>query len=167
MSAFDVVYYLLAGIALIGALIVVFTRDMMRMAVGLAVFLLAIAGFFLLYGMAFLAIAQVFVYVGGVLVLLLFAVMAIRRDADGRPELGGRYDLSALIVAVGLFFLMVRTLAPLTAAGTLRESVVDHSVEDLADVLLSAMLPHFELLGALLLVALVASVAIVGARARR
>jgi NADH:ubiquinone oxidoreductase subunit 6 (subunit J) len=72
----------LSAVALFGALAVVFVRDVMRMALGLGAFLMAVAGFFAYYGFGFLALAELFVYVGGVLVLVLFAIML--RCSGGR-----------------------------------------------------------------------------------
>ena len=75
----------LSAVALAGALAVVFARDVMRMALGLGAFLMAVAGFFAYYGLGFLALAELFVYVGGVLVLVLFAIMLVQRSGAGAP----------------------------------------------------------------------------------
>lgn len=159
MSTMTLAWWVLSVLAVGGALAVVFARDVLRMVAGLAAFLLSVAGFFLLYGMSFLAAAQVFVYVGGVLVMMLFAIMVIGRDAHGRPEMGSRFDLAAFVVAGGLFFIMQWTLAG--SAPSVPEVVSDAgSVELLGSTLLSSMLPHFEFLGAMLLVALVAVIAV-------
>ena len=153
------VAWVLAAVCLIGAVAVVFAHGMTRMVLGLAAFLIGVAGYFLLYGMALLAAVQVFVYVGGVLVLVLFAIMVVRRDAGGRPGLTNRHDLSSMIVSVGLFALMQRTLAP--GAPALEDVVrTEDALAGLSDTLLGPMLPHFETIGVVLLIALVAAVAV-------
>lgn len=154
-----VLFWALAALAGLGTVTVVLTRDVMRMTLGLGAFLLAVAGFFALFGFGFLALAELFVYVGGVLVLVLFAVMLVHRGEPGSPSLESRHDLLALIACVGVFgfvTLMLRPLAPSLG------SVSPTSVDALGDVLLGELLGHFELAGALLLAALVAVVAVSG-----
>ena len=78
----------LAGVAVTGALAVVLSREVMRMALGLGGFLLALAGLFAYFGFGFLALAELFVYVGGVLILILFAIMLVHRTGRGAHAAG-------------------------------------------------------------------------------
>lgn len=157
-------FYTMAVLAVAGAVAVVFAREVMRMALGLAVFLLATAGLFLYYGVSFLAAAQVFVYVGGVLVLMLFAIMMLRRSGSGVPDLASRHDVVSGIMCAMFFgfgsWLLVRG-APAGAP-----SALEAGTGELARTLLGPMLPQFEMLGALLLIALVAVMAVVGGERR-
>ncbi|MGB4441400.1 MAG: NADH-quinone oxidoreductase subunit J [Coriobacteriia bacterium] len=156
----DVLFFLLAAAALVGALVVVFTRDIMRLVLGLGTFLLSVAGFYLFYGATFLAIAQIFLYVGGVLVLVVIAIMTVHRTPDDEPVLTNRRSYGALLVSAGVFGLLVNglggqvpaTSAPVSGAG----------IQALGDMLLGALLPHFEIIGGLLLAGLVVVLAITG-----
>lgn len=148
----------LGFLALIGAGLVVLTRDVSRLAIGLGVFFLAVAGFFAYLGFGFLALAELFVYVGGVLVLVLFAIMLIHRQAPGAPSLESRHDLLAAVACVGIFGMLVMVLRDVTL--TVGEGPT--GPDALGRVLLGPLLPQFELVGALLLAALVAVVAIAG-----
>jgi hypothetical protein len=49
----------------------------------LGAFLVAVAGFFVYWGATFLGVVQLFVYIGGVLVLMIFAIMLVHRSPDG------------------------------------------------------------------------------------
>ena len=73
-----------------------FSRDMLRMGLGLGAFLIAVAGMYLYFSMPFLAVAQVFVYVGGVLVLILFAIMLLHTRETGAadPRIQARHRLA-------------------------------------------------------------------------
>lgn len=148
----------LATLAVVGALVTVTTRDVMRLALGFGIFLLAVAGSFALAGFGFLALAQVFIYVGGVLVLILFAIMLIHRSEDGTPRLTSRHDALAAVASLGVVVLAGQLLAP--HLGTLGAPEAVHTLEDLSDALLGEWLIHFELAGLLLLAALVAVVSI-------
>lgn len=166
MNLADAAFWGLALAAVAGAVAVVFAREMVRMLAGLGLFLLAIAGFFAWYRMPLLAAVQVFVYVGGVLVMMLFAIMATRRDESGKRRMSGRYDFAAFVVAVGVFLLingvgrfsgLLSQVAPEPAQNTSGDALVS-----LANTLLGDALPQFEMAGVLLLAALVAVIVISG-----
>ena len=154
----DVLFWLLGGVALAGAVVVVTTREVMRLAVGLGAMFLAVAGLFAYFGFGFLAIAEVFLYVGGVLVLFLFAIMLVHRDPDGAPALGSRPSVVAVLAAAGVFGTLVFGLNGL--AGQLTDTMPGPTLDALGAVLLGGLLPQFELAGMLLLVALAAIVAV-------
>lgn len=152
----EVLFWALSACAVLGALVVLVTKDLTRLAIGLGLFLFALAGLFAWLGFGLLALAQVFLYVGGVLVLVLFAVMLIHRIEPGRPAVESRHDLLAAVASGGVFAMLVMVL---------RSSVADVDVvrsapARVSEVLLGDLLPHFEVAGLLLLGALVAVVAV-------
>jgi NADH-quinone oxidoreductase subunit J len=155
----QVLFALLGTLALAGAALVVWTRDVTRIALGLGVFLLAVAGLFALFGFGFLALAELFVYVGGVLVIVLFAIMLVHRSQPGEPSLSIRHDPLAAVACAGVFGFLVLAFRPL---GMSLDIATGTGTDQLADLLLGSMLPVFELAGVLLLAALIAIVAIVG-----
>jgi NADH-quinone oxidoreductase subunit J len=147
-------------VALSGALAVVFAREVMRMALGLGAFLMAVAGFFAYYGFGFLALAELFVYVGGVLVLVLFAIMLVQRSGTGAPVLESRADALAVVSSAAVAVLLFAMVRPLAARFSTPAAV--GGARDLSAALLGRLLPQFEAVGLLLLVSLVAVVVIVG-----
>ncbi|PKQ38584.1 MAG: hypothetical protein CVT59_00365 [Actinobacteria bacterium HGW-Actinobacteria-1] len=161
----EILAFALAALLMLGgAAVVALTKDLMRLVVGLGAFLLGVAGMFLYYGHAFLATAQVFVYVGGVLVLVVFAVMVVHRANGGRPLVTSQHDIGAAAVAFGVSGMLVMSLRE-SVGGWLPESGTSGS--SIAQELLGGHLVAFELLGVLLLVALVAVLLIVGPGERR
>lgn len=160
----DILFWLLAAIALTGAAYVVLTRDVMRMVLGLGAFLLAIAGFFAYYGYGFLALAEVFVYVGGVLILILFAIMLVHRTPQGRPDLESNHNVP-LALAVAAFVGLIGVLLQ-PAAGRIGIAVSAAGPDGLGAMMLGPLLVPFEIAGGLLLTALVAVVVIAGGERR-
>jgi NADH:ubiquinone oxidoreductase subunit 6 (subunit J) len=150
-----VTFWLLTAVALVGAAAVVLSRDALRLVLGLGAFLMALAGFYVYYGMGFLAAAQVFVYVGGVLVLVLFALLLLARDEGGRLLAPARFDISALSVGLGIAVVLGWTLRDVAPPPAQSPPL------GLGATLLGPMLPAFELGGVLLLAALVAVLVIV------
>jgi NADH:ubiquinone oxidoreductase subunit 6 (subunit J) len=152
-------YWLVSAFALVGAATVVFTKDLIRLAMGLGVFFLACAAYFAVLGFGFLALAELFVYVGGVLVLVLFAIMLLPRAQPGEPALTSRRDPLAAVTSFSFAALLVALLrssvpAPLGGDGS--------TIDGLGRALLGPWLTQFELVGLLLLAALVAVVSITG-----
>jgi NADH-quinone oxidoreductase subunit J len=153
------IFWLLAICAGIGALAVVMSHDVMRLALGLGLVLLSTAGFFVLLGFGFLALAEVFVYAGGVLVLVLFAIMLVHRGEPGQPSLEVTHDPLILVGCVGVFALLLAVLRPVALQ---LQTSSGGSVDALGSVLLGDLLLPFELSGLLLLAALVAVVSVMG-----
>jgi NADH-quinone oxidoreductase subunit J len=159
-------FWVAAAVTLAGAVGVVLSRETMRLVLSLGGFLLGVAGLYLYYAMPMLAAAQVFLYVGGVLVLFIFAIMALRRGPDGRIELARRLDIGILAVSASVFALLVAGLWDLR--GVLADGPVGRAgVEAVGTALLTTYLPQFEIAGGVLLVALVAAVAIAGREGER
>ena len=147
----------LAALTLAGAAVVLLTREMMRMIIGLGAFLLGIAGLYAWLGFGLLAVAELFVYVGGVLVLFLLAVTAMGRDSDSRA-IARHFDIGAAVICAGLAVVLVLALQGLLPASA---PVAGVTVENTADALLGVWLPQFEIAGVVLLAGLAAALAIV------
>lgn len=155
--SFTLMFWALTALAFLGGALVVLTRDVTRLALGLGAFLLAVAGFFALYGFGFLALAELFVYVGGVLVLVLFAIMLVHRAKPGAPALEVRHDVLAAVACLGIVGFVLVAFRQVGAVSPLGPST---GPSELGELLLGRMLPQFELAGALLLAALIAVVAV-------
>lgn len=97
----DFVFWLLAVMSVGAALAVVFLRDVFRAALALVLCFLIVAGIFITLSADFLAAVQVLIYIGGISVLIVLAIMLTRDVQQGSPA--NRLRIPALIVAV-LFF---------------------------------------------------------------
>ena len=82
MSITLAVFYLLAALTVASALGVALSRSIVYSAFSLMGALLGVAATFVLLGADFLGVVQLLVYVGGILVLTLFAVMLTHRISD-------------------------------------------------------------------------------------
>ena len=88
MTPEAIVFYLFAAISVGSALLVVLARSLIYSAFALLGAFFGVAGLYVLLGADFLAATQLLVYVGGILVLLLFGVMLTHKiyDLDLRSE---------------------------------------------------------------------------------
>jgi len=164
----QLVFLLFALLTLGSALAVLLTRNVMYAAFFLLLTLLGVAGLFVLVGADFLAVAQVMIYVGGVLVLIIFGVMLThkRQAADSSPAKPNfiltqhRGWFWPLLVAVGLFYALYSVLVRATFVMFNREAVWQETPELIGRQLMTEFSLPFELAGLLLLVALIGAATI-------
>jgi NADH-quinone oxidoreductase subunit J len=103
-----VAFWIMAVVAVIGALGVVFLRNIFHAALSLVLCFLTVAGLYITLSADFLAAVQILVYVGAISVLIILAIMMTREVQRGSPA--NRLKLPVFIVAVVLLGIMVYTV---------------------------------------------------------
>lgn len=158
MTAFDVAFAALGVVAVASGLLAVTTRQVVHAALWLVVTLASLAGLFLVLGAEFVALVQLLVYVGAVVVLVLFALMLTRAPIGISHELSTSATHRALAAVVGgaTTALLLAVLLPLA---TIVERAPT-STGQLAKDLFGPWVWPFELLSLLLLAALVGALAV-------
>jgi NADH-quinone oxidoreductase subunit J len=78
-----IIFLVFAGITILSALMVVFSKEIVRNVVWLAMTFIGVAIIFLFLNAEYLAIIQILVYVGAVSVLILFGIMLTKRRMSG------------------------------------------------------------------------------------
>jgi NADH-quinone oxidoreductase subunit J len=150
---------LLGVVALASALLVVTTREMVHAALWLVVTLGAIAGCYLLLSAEFVAWVQVLIYVGAVVVLLLFGIMLTRAPTGELSDLDSANRPAALLVALAATGTLIGLLVQ-----AFHDVWVDlrHAPPGRASVMGGAVFRHwvlpFEVLSVLLLAALIGAI---------
>ncbi len=99
-------FYLFAALTVVAAIGVVTLKNPMYGAISLLVSFLGVAVLFLLRHAEFLAVVQVFVYGGGIMVLFLFVIMLVNLHKLGEAQVFWRQSPAALVLALlllGLF----------------------------------------------------------------
>ena len=158
-----VLFYIFALLVLGGGVLTITRRNSVHAALWLIVSLLGTAGLFLLRQAEFLFAVQIVLYIGGVVLLILFVVMLVNLDETARVRQFNKQWWIALacavVVGAELMFLLRRGLGSLELAeGAPANAAVEGNTERLADVLFSEYLLPFEIASLLLLVAIVGSV---------
>ncbi len=165
MTALDVALVGFGLLALAGALLAVTTRHIVHAALWLVVALGSLAGVYLVLGAEIVALVQLLVYVGAIVVLVLFALMVTRspigpsRDHATSPAHRG----VAAVIAAGLVALLLAVLLPIAGSGAVTRQVTSNRA--LGADLFGTWAWPFELLSLLLLASLVAALAIARSRA--
>lgn len=148
-------FFVLAAITIFCALWVVSGRNLFHNVLMLSVFLGGIAGLYLLAGADFVALAQVMVYVGGVVVLVLFAIMLTLEVTDIHLTQTSHHNVLAAFVAVGMGLVMtlVAKTTPFGAAPQGRP--IASTVAVIGTSVTKEWIVAFEVVGLILLVGLV------------
>ena len=84
LSLGDAIFYLVATVTVVSAAVVAFSPNIVYSAFALMGAFMGVAGLYVFLAADFVAVIQVLIYVGGILVLVLFAVMLTHRIADVR-----------------------------------------------------------------------------------
>jgi NADH-quinone oxidoreductase subunit J len=155
------VFVLLSLVTLGSALLVVTTSQMVHAALWLVVTLGGVAGIFLLLAAEFVAWVQVLIYVGAVVVLLLFALMLTRAPTGRQVDLTVRRVLPAALVALLVAALLgVTVVAGFSDVRIELDGVVVGSAEATGATVFTLWVLPFEVLSVLLLAALVGAIAL-------
>jgi NAD(P)H-quinone oxidoreductase subunit 6 len=151
------VFYAMSGLALVGAGWVAFSKNIVRSAFALLLTFFGVAGLYALLSADLVAVIQLMVYVGGVLVVMLFAVMLTARIADVRASnrsLGMIAGVAATVpLAAGLCWIAVQI--PLPVPELAPQPPLSAAV---GNALLQGYVVPFEVASVLLLAALIGAV---------
>jgi NADH-quinone oxidoreductase subunit J len=157
MEVSTVVFYLIALITVGSAAIVAFSRNIIYSAFSLLGTFMGIAGIYVFLGADFVAAVQVLIYVGGILVLILFAVMLTHRITDVEVTNRSVGRIPALII-VGIFFaLLVQTIRE-TPWARVKSIAYQPTTAKIGELFLDQYLLPFELASLVLLAAMIGAV---------
>ncbi|WP_242394685.1 NADH-quinone oxidoreductase subunit J family protein [Anaeromyxobacter oryzisoli] len=155
----DVLFYVIAGFTVVGAAGVTLSRNILYSAFGLLTALLGAGALYVMLSADFVAVAQLLVYIGGVLVLILFAVMLTSRISDIKVSNTsfGLFGGVLLFVAAAPVLLSVALLTPWRVVPP---AALAPTAEVIGDALLSRWLLPFEVASLVLLSTLIGAVLI-------
>ncbi len=155
----DVLFYLLAALAVAGAAGVALSRNILYSSIGLLMSLLGAGSLYVFLSADFVAVTQLLVYIGGVLVLILFAVMLTNRitEVSVSNTSFGLFGGFLLFVSVAPVLLAVAALTPWSARPP---GPLVPSTEAIGNAFLTKWLLPFEVASLVLLATLVGAVVI-------
>jgi NADH:ubiquinone oxidoreductase subunit 6 (subunit J) len=155
MDLYTIAFYLFAFVTLASASVVVFSKNILYSGFSLLFTFFGVAGLYVLLTADFIAITQVMIYVGGILVLVLFGIMLTTKVISVDMRTGTFQTLPAVLVVaalagtlVGIFWTTDWTISP-NAVG------FEKTAPKIGEMLLSSYLLPFEVASIVLLVALV------------
>lgn len=157
MDIFSIVFYLFAVIIVVSAAIVVMSKNIMYSAFSLLFTFFGVAGIYVLLNADFIAVTQIMIYIGGILILIIFGVMLTSRitGVDIKSGTTGKLQIAfagviSLIIAITLIFIFANTK-------WFTSDLKPHqsTIEDIGKELLTNYLLAFEAASVLLLIAII------------
>jgi NADH-quinone oxidoreductase subunit J len=103
-------FAIIAAVMIVGALRVVTTKNVVHAALWLVVVLTGAAAQYLLLAAEFVAVTQILIYVGAIMVLFLFGTMLTRAQIGREKDLDNKYRTPAVLVALLTLGVMVYAL---------------------------------------------------------
>ena len=166
MLAQNIIFGLLAVAMGVAALRMVTTRNVVHAALHLVIVLAGIAAQYVLLAAEFVAVVQVLVYIGAIVVLFLFGIMLTRAKIDGEGDLDNDQRWLGLAVSVFLLGVLGVTLwqafgeESLNLTNSVAKGASGTNTNEVANSLFSQYLVPFEVASVLLLAALVGAVVV-------
>jgi NADH-quinone oxidoreductase subunit J len=165
MTAEQAFFLLFAFGALLGAGGVIAAKNPVNSAVSLVASFFCLAGVYVLLNAQFLAVLQILVYAGAIMVLFLFVLMLLnlREGEGGKPQLSAT-KLVGVVMALGVGFVIASSaLGSIEGSRTLVSSTIPEAYGQVAPIGMALMTRNvlaFELVGVLLLVGIVGAVVV-------
>ena len=150
-------FYVTGALTLGGALVVVMSRNIVYAAFGLLASMVGVAGLFLLAYAEFLALAQLLIYGGAIVIVILFALMLTRIEDFESLSDHPQWPIAA-IVAIAVFGVIAATVVGTAVPASERASI---SFTALGTSLFTEWAVAFEVASLILLVALIGAVVMV------
>jgi len=156
MSAEMLLFFLFAGIAVLGALSLILQRHPIHSALSLIVVMVALAALYLLLGAEFIAAVQVIVYGGAIMVLFVFVIMLLNAGVEERTNLSRMARYAGVPLGIALTAMLAWRLWGTPTAAP--QAFPDKPTEVLSLMLFREFVLPFELTSILILIAILGAV---------
>lgn len=155
MSPGTITLYIFVFAASVSVIIMLFTRTVFYAALAMMVSLIAISGIYALLYAEFLAITQLVIYAGGVLVLIVFGIMLTNRIAGKPLVTESQHVMKSGIISLGMFITLIVAYQKTSFNQTDTAPVEANHINHIGIELMSSYVAPFEIGGILLLVCLI------------
>ena len=163
MGITTILFWFLSALAIGGALMVVVSKNPVHSILYLIVTFFAISGHYVLLNAQFLAIVNIIVYAGAIMVLFLFVVMLMNLNAESAPPQKNKYILyGGTIAGASLLLVLVAAIKQTTVTGQMVETNSGSAglIENLGKLLFTDYVFPFEISSVLFLSAMIGAVVI-------
>jgi len=159
MSAALLIFFVLAGLAVFGAVALILQSHPIHSALSLILVMLSLAGLYLLMGAEFVAAVQIIVYGGAVMVLFVFVIMLLNAGEEERTNFSKLATFAGVPLALALGGVIAAAIA--RSSGHLPAPAANGaltSTRELSKLLFSEFVYPFELTSFLILVAIIGAI---------
>jgi len=163
MGIIQILFWFLSALAVLSAVMVVVSKNPVHSILYLIIVFFAISGHYVLLNAQFIAIVNIIVYAGAIMVLFLFVVMLMNLNAETEPPQKSKYLMYAGVIAGASLLLVI--VAALKKAGTVQQlaQLKDGNaglIKNLGNTLFKDFVFPFEISSVLFLSAMIGAVII-------
>ena len=159
MSITTLIFYLLSVMAAGSAIMMLLSKNPVKSILWLIVVFFAISGHYVLLNAQFLAVVNIIVYAGAIMVLFLFVVMLMNLNAESEPAKNYRMQLIGIISGGSLLLILVSALMQMNAQQPVQMKIGDAGlIANLGKTLFTNYVVPFEISSVLFLSAMIGAV---------
>ena len=156
-------FYLLSGMIVFASLSILFSKNIVHAIFLLVIVFVGIAGIYLISNAEFVGVTQIMIYVGGILILMMFGVMLTSRVAGQKLLMEHKRIGSSFIIAAALLIVLLYPLKDGFPQATFEPQDTNFSVTQQIGIrLMTTELLALEVTGILLLMALIGAAFLAG-----
>ena len=155
MNLTSILFYTFEALAAVSAIALIFVRNVFHGAILLITCLLALAGIYIIAFAEFVAVTQILVYAGGILVVILFGIMLTTKLAGKPLMIEHVYGFSGTLAGSLFFGLLVFYIGKADFNHDASTSIRVTEIKSIGVGLMTEFVLPFEVAGLLLLVALI------------
>lgn len=160
MSIHEILFWFLTVMAIGCGLGVILSRNPVNSVLFLIATFFAISGHYIMMNAQFLAVVNIIVYAGAIMVLFLFVIMLMNLNADTEPQKNRLVQLAG-IISGGALFLVVLAALKTTTVNTLEPGSTDIGlIKNLGKTLFTQYVLPFEISSVLFLSAMIGAIVI-------
>jgi NADH-quinone oxidoreductase subunit J len=157
MPITETIFWALSSVAILAALMVIFSKNPVHSVLWLIVVFFAISGHYVLLNAQFLAIVNMIVYAGAIMVLFLFVIMLMNMNADQEPNKSKWMKMAGVVSGGSLMLILVASLKNSTAIAGGQDAGIG-LIQQLGRTLFSEYVVPFEISSVLFLSAMVGAI---------
>jgi len=157
MTGQMLIFFVLAAVAVLGAISLILQRHPIHSALSLIVVMVALAGLYLLLGAEFVAAVQIIVYGGAIMVLFVFVIMLLNAGEEERTNFSKLATYAGIPLAVALSGLIAAAIASSNLPPAPATTALS-STKSLSMLLFKEFVYPFELTSFLILVAIIGAI---------
>lgn len=160
MSVYEILFWVLTVMALSCALGVILSRNPVNSVLFLILTFFSISGHYILMNAQFLAVVNIIVYAGAIMVLFLFVIMLMNLNADTEPQKNRLVQLAG-VISGGVLFLVILAALKTASGDSLQQTSTDIGlINKLGKTLFTQFVLPFEISSVLFLSAMIGAIVI-------
>lgn len=156
----QIIFYIFAGLTIASALVVLWTKNVLYAAFSLIMTFMGVAAMYVFAGADFIAVSQILIYVGGILVLIIFGVMLTNRLSGQAVFTESHNKFTGFLIGLTIFGVLLYSIyqvnfIAISKVNAVTDAAAESTIGVIGVKLMSTYILPFEMIAVLLLLTLI------------